>query len=281
MPIFMDRHAMPGVTAKPLADAHHKDLAIKHKLGVNIMAHRFDDKRKTAFCLMDAPDVTVADRLHREARGKVANAILPVEFASVAAFLGRISDPSAAARRRAPAVGAGLRAVLFTDIVGSTEMTTRLGDAAALELVQVHDGLVQRALSRYDGRQVKHTGDGIMASFENVANAVRASAEIQSSVAAFNQEAYDGLSLRIGIDAGEPVEHRRDLFGATVHLASRLCSEAEANTILVSETVRRLGGDTSFRLAPIGDRHLRGFPRPIAVFRVEWQEQMCDDELLV
>jgi class 3 adenylate cyclase len=281
MPIFMDRHDIPGLTAEQVADAHRKDLAIQQKLGVNTMAYWFDGKRKTAFCLIDAPDVTTADRLHREAHGNVANAIIPVDIAMVEAFLGRISDPEATASDSAPAVGAGLRAVMFTDIVGSTEMTARLGDAAALEVVHVHDGLVRRALRLYDGRQVKHTGDGIMASFQNVANAVRASAEIQRSVAAFNVEANDGLSLRIGIDAGEPVEHRQDLFGATVQLASRLCSEAGAGNILVSETVRRLGEEAFVRFASIGKRLLRGFPAPVALFRVEWQEQTCDTGLLV
>ena len=59
---------------------------------------------------------------------------------------------------------------MFTDIVGSTEMTARLGDAAALELVRVHDALVRRGLAAHGGREVKHTGDGIMAAFDDVAN---------------------------------------------------------------------------------------------------------------
>ena len=133
----------------------------------------------------------------------------------------------------------GLRAVLVTDIVGSTELTARLGDAAALELVRVHDALVRRALASHDGREVKHTGDGIMAAFEDVANAVRAAADIQRRFSVYNAEASESLRVRIGIHAGEPVADHNDLFGATVQLAFRLCSEAEADGIMVSRTRAR------------------------------------------
>ena len=82
---------------------------------------------------------------------------------------------------------------MFTDIVGSTEMTARLGDSAALELVRAHDALVRRGLEAYGGREIKHTGDGIMASFDNVANSVRAAADIQRRFAAYNADASETL----------------------------------------------------------------------------------------
>ncbi len=281
MPIFMDRHDMTGLTVEEVASAHRKDLDIQDQYGVNVMAYWFDSRRHTAFCLVDAPDAATADQVHREAHGNVANAIIPVDIEAVEAFLGRVSDPKPTSKNSAPPVGAGLRAVLFTDIVGSTEMTARLGDAAALELVQVHDALVRRALSLFDGREVKHTGDGIMASFEDVTNAVRASAEIQKRVAAFNVEASEPLSVRIGVDAGEPVEHRQDLFGATVQLASRLCSEAEANGVVVSNSVLALCEENSFQFVSLGERKLRGFPAPTSLFRFEWRTQEHYAELLV
>jgi class 3 adenylate cyclase len=91
---------------------------------------------------------------------------------------------------------------MFTDMVGSTEMTARLGDSAALELVRADDALVRRALEAYGGREIKHTGDGIMASFDSVGNSVRAAADIQRRFAAYNADASETLSVRIGIDAG-------------------------------------------------------------------------------
>jgi class 3 adenylate cyclase len=149
-----------------------------------------NSREGATFCLVDAPDTAAAERVHREAHGEIAYAIIPVDLATVEAFLGRIGDPSAAPGAAAPAIDAGLRAVMFTDIVGSTEMTARLGDSAALELVRVHDALVRRGLDANGGREVKHTGDGIMASFDKVANAVRAAADIQRRFAGYNSKGF-------------------------------------------------------------------------------------------
>ena len=220
MPIFMDRHDLRGAKAEDVADAHRRDVEIQDRYGVKYMAYWFDEERGSGFCLVHAPDAAAAERVHREAHGEIANAIIPVDLATVEAFLGRIGDPRAAAGAAAPTVDPGLRAVMFTDIVGSTEMTARLGDSAALELVRAHDALVRRGLEAYGGREIKHTGDGIMASFDKVTNAVRAAAEIQRRFAAYNADASESLSVRIGIHAGEPVEEHNDLFGATVQLAS-------------------------------------------------------------
>ena len=237
------------------------------------MAYRFDEDRGTAFCLVDAPDAAAAERVHREAHGEIASEIIPVDLATVEAFLGRIGDPRAAVGVAEPAPDPALRAVMFTDIVGSTEMTARLGDSAALELVRAHDALVRRGLEAYGGREVKHTGDGIMASFDEVAKAVRAAADIQRRFAAFNADASVTLSVRIGVHAGEPVAEHNDLFGATVQLASRLCSEAEVNGIVVSGFVRELCGEDAGRFVPLGERRLKGFAETVPVFRFEWRTE--------
>lgn len=160
--------------------------------------------------------------------------------------------------------------MLVTDIVGSTEMTVRLGDTAALELVRVHDVLVRRGLALHAGREVKHTGDGIMAAFDEVANAVRAAADIQERFYDYNGEACESLRVRIGVHAGEPVTEHNNLFGATVQMAFRLCSEAEAGGILVSGLVRELSGQDAARFVALGDRRLKGFPGRTPVFRLEW-----------
>ena len=240
MPIFMDRHDMQGATAENVAEAHRKDLEIQDRYGVKYLTYWYDRTRCTGFCLVDAPDAATADRVHREAHGRIANAIIPVDLAAVEAFLGRIGDPRALSDGAAQDLDGGFRAVMFTDIVGSTALTARIGDASALELVRVHDALVRRGLEGYGGREVKHTGDGIMASFDVAANSVRAAADIQQRFSAYNADASETLSVRIGINAGEPVVDHNDLFGATVQLAARLCSEAEANGVVVSGLVRGL-----------------------------------------
>jgi class 3 adenylate cyclase len=272
MPIFMDRHDMRGMTAESIAEAHRKDLEIQDRYGVKYMTYWFDYERGTNFCLVDAPDAATAERVHREAHGEIASDIIAVDLAAVAAFLGRIGDPKTASGASAPKMDPGLRAVMFTDIVGSTEMTVRLGDAAALELVRVHDALVRRGLAAHHGREIKHTGDGIMAAFDDVARAVRAAAAIQRHFLAYNRCAAESLSVRIGIHAGEPVVDHDDLFGATVHLASRLCSEAEAAGIVVSGLVRELSDADAAYFVALGERRLKGFAERVPVFRLEWRK---------
>ena len=271
----MDRHDLRGATAEQVADAHRRDVDIQDRHGVKYMAYWFDERIGAAFCLVDAPDAATAERVHCEAHGEIAHAIIaiiPVDLVTVEAFLGRIGDPSAALGAASAAVDSGLRAVMFTDIVGSTEMTARLGDSAALDLVRTHDALVRRGLEAHGGREVKHTGDGMMASFDKVANAVNAAADIQRRFAAYNAEASESLSVRIGIHAGEPVEDHNDLFGGTVQLASRLCSEAEADGIVVSGLVRELSEEDAARFVPLGERRLKGFAEKIPVFRFEWRK---------
>ena len=270
MPIFMDRHDIRYAGEAEVFDAHRRDLEVQGKYGVKYMTYWWDYERGTGFCLVDAPDAGTAEAVHREAHGNIANAIIPVDLAAVEAFLGRIGDPSAAPKG-APAFETGLRAVMFTDIVGSTEMTARLGDAAALELVRAHDSLVRRGLAAHGGREVKHTGDGIMAAFDRAPDAVLAAADVQRRFAAYNAEASESLSVRIGIHAGEPVADHNDLFGATVQLAYRLCSEAEPDGILTSGLIRELCGDEAARFVALGEKRLKGFAETVPVFRFEWR----------
>jgi class 3 adenylate cyclase len=269
MPIFMDRHDMRDMSAESVAEAHRKDLAIQGKYDVRYMTYWFDQRRGTGFCLVDAPDAATAKQVHREAHGEIPADIIAVDLTAVEAFLGRIGDPNAVPGAAGPKTDGGFRAIIFTDIVGSTEMTARLGDAAALEIVRAHDGLVRRGLAAHGGREVKHTGDGIMASFDQVADAVRAAADIQRHVVAHNLDAAEKLRVRIGIHAGEPVADHNDLFGRTVQLAARLCSEADPGAVVVSGLVRELCHLDTACFVALGERHLKGFAEPVPVFRLE------------
>ena len=112
-----------------------------------------------------------------------------------------------------------------------------------------------------------------MASFDKPPNSVRAAADIQRRFAAYNANASETLSVRVGIDAGEPVEDHNDLFGSTVQLASRLCSEAEANGIVVSGSLRELcQEEDAARFVALGERRFKGFADTAQVFRFEWRD---------
>ena len=239
MPIFLDRHDLSGLTATDIAEAHRKDLEVQERYGVHFLTYWFDEARGTGFCLIDAPDIQAAMRVHDEAHGDVAKDVIEVDISAVEAFLGRVSDP---APKGEPSCtfDPALRTIMFTDIVDSTGMTARLGDLRAVEMTRAHDSLVRRALNDKGGREVKHTGDGIMASFDEVAAAVDCARAIQQAFDAFNLASKEKLRVRIGLDAGEPVADSNDLFGATVQTAARLCQAAEPDTIVVSGAVSDL-----------------------------------------
>jgi class 3 adenylate cyclase len=209
-------------------------------------------------------------RVHDEAHGDVAKDVIEVDLSAVQAFLGRVSDPTPRDRTNGVTFDSALRAIMFTDIVGSTSMTERLGDARSVEMVRAHDALVRRALKDTGGRVVKHTGDGIMASFEDAAISVQCARAIQQAFEAFNLASKEKLRVRIGIDVGEPVADSNDLFGATVQMAARLCQSAEPDAILVSSAVREVVRDGSL-FTKTGRRRFKGFPQPVDVFGVDWR----------
>jgi adenylate cyclase len=166
-------------------------------------------------------------------------------------------------------------AVMFTDIVGSTNMTQTHGDAAAQEVVRRHNRIVRAALTQYQGREVKHTGDGIMASFANVTNAVEAGIYIQRKVHAENINSKIPLGLKIGINAGEPIVEDDDLFGTTVQLSARICDKASNYQILVSETVKGICQGKALSFVSRGTREMKGFKEPVPLYEAVWQQNQA------
>lgn len=269
MAIFMDRHDLKGFSAADVAEAHRKDLEVQDEYGVKFLTYWFDHQRGTAFCLIDAPDKDTAQCVHRVAHGHVAGEVVEVALSAVEAFLGRIHDPEPLAGKQENQDCAH-RAIMFTDIVGSTEMTARLGDRMGTELVRAHDSVVRRCLKEYSGSEVKHTGDGIMASFVSTTQAVDCAIAIHREFHRYNLGNAEPIHIRIGIDCGEPVEDSNDLFGTTVQLAARLCSAASTDQILVSENAfRNQHSRAAFtETAPL---QLKGFSMPVPAFECAWE----------
>jgi class 3 adenylate cyclase len=216
------------------------------------------------FCLAEGPSREAVEAVHRDAHGLLATTIIEVEPGPVDAFFGSLPSHPVGV----PYVESAVRAVLFTDICSSTALTQELGDLAGTDLVREHDVIVRRALEDREGREVKHTGDGIMASFSSVSGAVEAAIAMRSALAQRNEVAAPPLDVRIGISAGEPITQAGDLFGAAVQLAARLCSCSEAGAIAVSVAVRELciGKQLSFDAGRTIT--LKGFTEPVTVFTV-------------
>src|SRR5438445_7201837 len=170
MPSYMDIHEIPGgVTAEDVAKAHAHDVEVQGKYGVSYHKYWVNESAGKIFCLCHAPNAEAATEVHREAHGLLAAKIIQVEPEVADLFMGgsevnsvgAVLLPGASADERDP----GIRTILFTDIVGSTSLTQKIGDEAAMELLHVHDSIVRGALGALGGREIKHLGDGIMASF--------------------------------------------------------------------------------------------------------------------
>ena len=275
MPLYMDRHYVEGATRSAVAHAHQLDLAVQAKYHVQFLTYWFDEPRCTAFCLIVSPDKETLQKAHNEAHGLVPNEIIEVDPSIVEAFLGRVKDPtpvdSSSGTRAELLIDPAFRAIMFTDLKDSTLMTTMFGDTKALHLLHIHNALTRNALRDHQGREVKHTGDGIMASFVSVRDAVECAITIQKAFAAHNQASPDaGMYLRIGVTAGEPIEEHGDLFGSAVQLAARICAHAEPGRILVAQVVRDQCPGKGQSFCDLGEITPKGFGRAIQVYEVRW-----------
>ena len=205
------------------------------------------------------------------------------------------------------------RTVLFTDLVGHTEMMSRLGDERGRAVLRDHERITREVLKAHGGTEVKTMGDGFMASFGSVTKAVECAISLQkafddrnrgvgaqhpveSTDPASRPEAtrLDGpsmspgaaplqasepgttfvepLRIRVGLNAGEPIEEDGDLFGATVILAARIAARADGGEILVANAVRELCSGKGFLFADRGDFVAKGFEEPVRVYEVRWRD---------
>ena len=273
----MDIHEVPGgVSAEDVAKAHAEDVKIEDKYGVHYHKYWVNEKAGKIFCLCHAPDAEAAIQVHRQAHGMVADKIIEIQPELAEGFLGGVEVNNAGAALVPGATNEkdpGIRTVLFTDIADSTTLTQALGDEAALAMLGVHATIVRDALSASGGREVKHTGDGIMASFISAAGAVRCAIEIQRQLDKHSQENPDRpLKVRVGAAAGEPVEQHNDLFGSTVQLAARLCAHAQPEQILVSNAIAELCIGKGLSFEDVGEVTLKGFNSPVRAHAAAWKQ---------
>lgn len=168
---------------------------------------------------------------------------------------------------------AGVVALLFTDLVGSTELLDRLGDEAADELRRTHFRLLRQAVSEAGGQEVKSLGDGLMVVFASPVKAVGCSVAIQRAVDDHNRrQPEQRLLVRVGLHAGEPMQEDDDFFGSAVVVARRLCEQAEGGQILTSDLVAGLVGSRGgFRFRPAGRLRLKGLTGTLPAVAVEWE----------
>ena len=161
--------------------------------------------------------------------------------------------------------------ILFTDMVGSTELSAALDPTAADELRQTHFGLLRAAVSAAGGTEVKNLGDGLMVAFSSLSRSLACAVSMQQTVERHNRRSVQPISIRVGLSAGEATEEDGDFFGEPVVEASRLCAHAEGGHILTTAVVRALAGrHATQEFVPWGEVALKGLPDPVDVVEVRW-----------
>lgn len=177
------------------------------------------------------------------------------------AILGEIEEFLTGARH-APEPDRVLATVLFTDICGSTERAAALGDSAWREVLERHDRVVSREVARHRGRAIKSTGDGVLATFDGPARAIRAATTIGEEVRRF------GIDIRAGLHTGECEVMGDDVGGMAVHIGARVMGRAEPGEVLVSSTVKDLVVGSGIGFEERGAHELRGVPGEWRLFSV-------------
>lgn len=155
-----------------------------------------------------------------------------------------------------------LRALLFTDLVGSTETLASVGDARWSQILDHHDGVVRKALDRRGGRIVKSTGDGVLAVFDNASRALNGALDVRNAIA------NTGLDARMGVHVAEIELRGDDVAGLGVHLAARLMGTAGAGDIVVSSAVVLVAAGAGFSFEPLGSHVLKGIDQPVNLHRL-------------
>lgn len=240
MPIYMDRHDIPEeVSAEHVAKMHQEDLKIEHLYGCKGMTYWCDEKRKTAFCLIQAPNKKAIEDMHVHAHGDFPHEIIEVDPAVVESFLGRIQDPQNI--RNTPIN-------IIDDSAFRTLMAVRIENVAK-NIDKDGNGVkriyqsVCNTIAKYNGRPVKQKDDSILASFDSVTKAVLCTEESKSLV----DGGLNGMhiNIKIGLSAGVPVNEKPAIFEDTVKM-SKYLSEVTQGQITVTSEVKDLFESENF-----------------------------------
>jgi class 3 adenylate cyclase/pimeloyl-ACP methyl ester carboxylesterase len=165
----------------------------------------------------------------------------------------------------------GMRAILWTDIEGHTQIMERLGDERGRELLREHERVTRDALRAHNGTEVKTMGDAFIAWFSSAQQAIECAVALQRAFEERNASAEEPLRVRVGINAGEPIVDEDDLFGASVIAASRICGQAAGGEIVVADVVRQLAAGKSFAFDERGETSLKGFEDTVRLYEVRWR----------
>lgn len=236
MPIYMDRHDVSEtVTAENVAQLHQQDLKVQDQFGCRGLTYWFDDKRKTAFCLIEAPDKKNLKEMHNKAHGQVPHHIIEVDAVIVESFLGRIEDPEKAQNTALNIINdPAFRTIMVMEL---NELTLKQNDSTQFKTaLNKFNKAVPELLNSYAGKLVKQGGNHFLVSFNSVSNGVHAAIDIHALFKHFtNGLKSENIILKIGLSAGVPVTEKKLFFEDSIKLAERMCGISKGKIIISSE----------------------------------------------
>jgi len=236
----MDVHIVPGVKARDVAEAHRKDLLHQEEYECKCMTYWIDEQRETIFCLIDAPNKEAVEEMHGKAHGLIPNKIIEVSDALVESFLGRIYDP-ADAQTSVDGLkifsDPSFRILLVTKVTDPILLRHRLGGERADDLLDLHNHIVKRNLTLCGGREVEREGNGFIISFSSATKAASCALSILGEL---SLAAATTIGFKIGLNAGEPIEKGKTLFGDTIQLANYLCEIVSEHRIAITNSIKDL-----------------------------------------
>ncbi|MEP6948900.1 MAG: nickel-binding protein [Ginsengibacter sp.] len=236
MPIYMDRHDVSGVvTAEDVAQIHQEDLKIQSQFGCRGLTYWFDDKRKTAFCLIEAPDPQAIRDMHDRAHGQVPHSVIEVDPGIVESFLGRLEDPEKTQNTELNIINdPAFRTIM---VIGLQRLPLTQVDASGFKSsLHNYNNNILKLLDVYEGTPVKQTDNHFLVSFKSVSNAVHAAQKIQLLFKDFRKDVNNNaILLRIGLGAGVPVTQKQLIFEDTIKIAERMCLIVKGEIIISSE----------------------------------------------
>lgn len=246
MPIYMDRHDVSEtVTAENVAQLHQEDLKIQDQFGCRGLTYWFDGKRKTAFCLIEAPDVKAIQKMHNQAHGQVPHNIIEVDASIVESFLGRIEDPVKAQNTALNIINdPAFRTII---VIALFRLSLIQNDSAQFKSsLHNYNNAVLKLLNVYEGQVVKQTEKHFLVSFKSVSNAVHAAFDVQLLFKDFRNDMNNNkILLKIGLSAGVPVTEKKLIFEDTIKLAERMCKNIKGEIIVSSEVKELYNSENS------------------------------------
>lgn len=236
MPIYMDRHDVSEfVTAEQVAQLHREDLKIQDQFNCRGLTYWFDDIKKIAFCLVEAPNINCIHNMHNCAHGEVPNLIIEVDERIVESFLGRIEDPDNSISNHLNIINDPAQRTLMAVNYKTVSLN---GIQCSKTLLNMHSTikLIDNILKQFGGRLIEHNDGYLLISFKTANYALQCALKLEHIFKTKIASLYNSnVSIKIGLATGMPVEADKTIFGDTIKMANRLCYIDKSNISISTE----------------------------------------------